>query len=161
MIVCQHCQQEIIRPGPPTIAVVSHGICVACFAQHFADVDAQPLPCLAADALDRLPMGAILLDENLRVVGYNENELRTTGLRREKVLGRKFFSEFTPCMGGAAVGLWCAERVNGEVVEQRDLDWVLELRDGKRLALLSLFAGRGRVALTITLSPLETGTRPL
>ena len=160
MVICMHCQNEISRPGAAPLDTVSHGICVPCFAEQFADVTTQSLSHLASVALERLPMGAILLDHELRVVGYNEAESRLTGLTREKVLGREFFVEIAPCMGSAEVGEWCLQHVHDADVTKKEIDWVLVLRDGKRLAELVCIAGRGRVAVTVTLSPLEVGTGP-
>ena len=160
MMVCQSCQREIVRPGQPLFDQVSHGICLACFTVELADVKTQSLVELASDELELLPMGAILLDAELRVVGYNEAETRTTGLAREKVLGRRFFVEIAPCMDSAEVGQWCAHHLDDAELATQEIDGVLELRDGKRLAALACIAGRGRVALTVTLYPLEVGTIP-
>jgi len=153
--ICMTCNTEIIRPDVAPFQAVSHGLCLACFVLRFNDVERQSLSQLASSGLEQLPMGAILLDHTLRVVGYNEAETRITGLSRDKVLGREFFVEIAPCMAAAAVGAWCRERVSGETIERKDVDWALTLREGVRLASLSLIAGRGRVAITITLTPLE------
>ena len=158
MYLCVDCRSEIKRVGEAVIAGVSHGLCLPCFANRFSDVESESLPQLASDALEQLPMGAILLDADLRVVGYNAAESRMTGLTMEKVVGRKFFVEIAPCMAAEAVGRWCAERVLGATIVQKEVDWVLTLREGKRLATLSMLAGRGRVAISIALTPLELGT---
>ena len=52
---------------------------------------------LTAEELDHLPVGAIRLDRDGTVLGYNQAESRLSGLRREKVLGRNFFTEIAPC----------------------------------------------------------------
>lgn len=158
MVICQSCQREIVRPGEAPFDAVSHGMCLDCFTAQFADVTTQSLSQLASAELERLPMGAILLDAELRVVGYNEAESRLTGLARHKVIGRVFFEEIAPCMGAAEVGEWCAQHVHDADVSTQEIDWVLELREGKRLAALVCIAGRGRVAVTVSVYPLEVGT---
>lgn len=161
MLVCQTCSRRILRPAGDVFEGVSHGLCVDCFADSFEDASRQTLPSVASNDLERLPMGAILLDDELRVVGFNQAETRTTGLAADKVLGRHFFHEIAPCMDGPEIGHWCAEHVQREETSRRDIDWVLTLRDGKRVAELKLIAGRGRVAITISLYPLEVGTEPV
>lgn len=158
MTVCQSCRREIVRPGQPQFDGVSHGICLPCFTLQLGDVKTQSLAELASDELELLPSGAILLDAELRVVGYNAAETRITGLAREKVLGRRFFVDIAPCMDFDEVGQWCVHHVHDAELATQEVDWVLELRDGKRLAALTCIAGRGRVALTVTLYPLEVGT---
>ena len=47
--------------------------------------------------LDELPFGAIRLDRDGRVLSYNIRESQLTGRRKEKVIGRNFFTEVAPC----------------------------------------------------------------
>ena len=47
--------------------------------------------------LDALPFGAIRLDHEGKVLTYNETEARLTGRKKEKVIGRNFFTEVAPC----------------------------------------------------------------
>ncbi len=149
------CNAEIIRPDVEPVSIVSHGLCVACFVLRFDDVERQSLSELASRELEQLPQGGILLDQALRVVGYNEAETRITGLSLDKVRGREFFVEIAPCMAAPAVGKWCQDHVNDQTIQRKEVDWALTLREGVRLASLSLLAGRGRVAITVTLTPLE------
>lgn len=160
MIVCQTCHKEINRPDLVPTDGVSHGLCLPCFVVRFEDVEQQSLAHLASHSIEQLPMGTILLDADLRVAGYNAAETRVTGLPADQVLGRKFFVEIAPCMAAPAVGVWCAEHLHGVDVVRKDVEWALRLREGVRLASLSLFAGRGRVAITITLTPLEIDELP-
>jgi photoactive yellow protein len=65
---------------------------------------------MATDAeLDALDFGVIKLDSDGRVLAYNVYEQTATGLSRQRVLGRPFFSEIGPCMNNALV----AERLAG------------------------------------------------
>jgi photoactive yellow protein len=52
---------------------------------------------LSEAELDQLPVGAILLDSNGRVLRYNEAEARFTGLHPMAVVGRDFFRDIAPC----------------------------------------------------------------
>jgi photoactive yellow protein len=73
----------------------------------------------ATDAeLDALDFGVIKLDSDGRVLAYNVYEQVATGLSREGVLGRPFFSEIGPCMNNALV----AERL----ARQDEIDVTLE-----------------------------------
>ncbi len=56
------------------------------------DVDA-----MAPDDLDRLPVGAIKVDAEGRILFYNETESRLSGRSPERVIGRRFFHEVAPC----------------------------------------------------------------
>ena len=47
--------------------------------------------------LDELPFGAIRLDRNGTILSFNQTEAALSGRRKEKVLGRNFFTEVAPC----------------------------------------------------------------
>ena len=47
--------------------------------------------------LDKLPYGAIHLDKDGKILGYNQAEAGLSGRRRENVLGKDFFTEVAPC----------------------------------------------------------------
>ena len=47
--------------------------------------------------LDALPFGAIRLDGDGKVLKYNQTESDLTGRKKEKVIGRNFFTEVAPC----------------------------------------------------------------
>ena len=47
--------------------------------------------------LDALPFGAIQLDGDGKVLKYNQTESDLTGRKKEKVIGRNFFTEVAPC----------------------------------------------------------------
>lgn len=49
------------------------------------------------NVLDQLPYGSILVDENGKVLFYNKREAEHTGLRKEDVEGKNFFTEIAPC----------------------------------------------------------------
>lgn len=59
---------------------------------------ARAVEALPAEALDRLPFGAIRLDEAGMVRVYNETERLLSGSGRRPRLGLTFFSEVAPCM---------------------------------------------------------------
>lgn len=56
------------------------------------DVDAMDI-----DALNQLPVGAIKVDREGRIIFYNETEARISGRVPERVIGRRFFHEVVPC----------------------------------------------------------------
>jgi photoactive yellow protein len=68
--------------------------------------------------LDALDFGVIKLDRDGRVLAYNAYEQSATGLSRERVLGRPFFSEIGPCMNNALVA--------GRLEQQDELDVMLD-----------------------------------
>ncbi len=47
--------------------------------------------------LDALPYGIIVVDSNGIVLEYNATEARATGFKRERVVGRNFFTDVAPC----------------------------------------------------------------
>lgn len=52
---------------------------------------------LSPAALDELPHGAIQLDRSGTVLQFNDYESRLANLRKERVVGRNFFTEIAPC----------------------------------------------------------------
>lgn len=49
------------------------------------------------DKLDALPYGAILVDEEGKILFYNKEEEERAGRAREDVLDKNFFTEVAPC----------------------------------------------------------------
>ena len=47
--------------------------------------------------LDQLPFGAIRLDADGTILSYNRAEADLSGRKKEKVLGKNFFTEVAPC----------------------------------------------------------------
>jgi photoactive yellow protein len=47
--------------------------------------------------LDRLPIGAIRLDKEGRILSYNQTEADLAGRKKEAVLGKSFFTDVAPC----------------------------------------------------------------
>jgi photoactive yellow protein len=80
---------------------------------------------LATDAeLDALDFGVIKLDPDGRLLAYNAYESAATGLSRERLLGRPFFSEIGLCMNNALV----AERFAQQSEFDISLDYLFTLR---------------------------------
>ena len=52
---------------------------------------------LGESDLDRLPFGAIRLDQEGKILSYNRTEAELAGRRKESVLGKNFFTEVAPC----------------------------------------------------------------
>lgn len=55
------------------------------------------LSMLADDAIDDLPFGAIRLNAEGIILGYNRFESRLSGLEPARVIGKNFFTEVAPC----------------------------------------------------------------
>jgi photoactive yellow protein len=49
------------------------------------------------DQLDHLPFGAIRLDREGNILTFNRSEVEITGRRKERVVGKNFFTEVAPC----------------------------------------------------------------
>jgi photoactive yellow protein len=47
--------------------------------------------------LDSLPFGAIQLDDEGRILQYNDYESRLAGIDKSKAIGKNFFTEIAPC----------------------------------------------------------------
>ena len=47
--------------------------------------------------LDSLPFGAIQLDNEGRILQYNDYESRLAGIDKSKAIGKNFFTEIAPC----------------------------------------------------------------
>lgn len=67
---------------------------------------------------DALEFGLVVMDQDGKVLAYNANESRRSGLDAARVIGRNFFTDVGPCTNNHLI----AERYR----EQRDLDDVLD-----------------------------------
>lgn len=47
--------------------------------------------------LDQLPFGAIRLDKDGTILRFNQAEVDLSGRKKEKVVGRNFFTDVAPC----------------------------------------------------------------
>jgi photoactive yellow protein len=56
------------------------------------------------DVLDRLPIGAIIVDDDGIIRRFNRYEEQLSGLSREEVIGKSFFSEVAPCTNDIELG---------------------------------------------------------
>lgn len=76
----------------------------------------------AADdaALDALPFGVIAMSEDGTVTSYNLAESRLSGMTRERVIGRNFFSSVAPCTNNFLV----AHRFHTEPALDTVIDYV-------------------------------------
>ena len=52
---------------------------------------------MTSEELDRLPMGAIQLDGEGKILKYNQTEAEISGRDPKQVLGKNFFTEVAPC----------------------------------------------------------------
>lgn len=82
----------------------------------------QLLERLDADALDRLAFGAIGFLPSGEVNRYNATEIRSTGLARDRVIGRPLFTEIAQCMNNYLV----AQRFDDAAAAGQPLDVVID-----------------------------------
>jgi len=82
------------------------------------------LETLDFDGLDALGFGVIAMAADGIVVGYNDAESALSGLARDRVIGRHFFSAVAPCTNNFMVS-HCYET---ETVLDRTIDYVFTLR---------------------------------
>jgi photoactive yellow protein len=52
---------------------------------------------LSEDEFNTLPFGAIQLDEEGRILRYNNYESKLSGIKQDMALGKHFFTELAPC----------------------------------------------------------------
>lgn len=52
---------------------------------------------LGENELDRLPIGAIRLDKEGKILSYNQTEADLAGRKKEAVIGKNFFTDVAPC----------------------------------------------------------------
>ena len=57
----------------------------------------QRIENLPPEELDKLPIGAIQLDREGKILSYNQTEARLAERQRDAVVGRDFFREVAPC----------------------------------------------------------------
>ncbi|MEO1270927.1 MAG: PAS domain-containing protein, partial [Myxococcota bacterium] len=80
---------------------------------------------LSSDALetllDRLPIGAIVLDDQAIIQRFNRYEEQLSGRKRKDVIGKSFFSDVAPCTEDILLG----KRFR-EGIEQNNLDLDIE-----------------------------------
>jgi photoactive yellow protein len=145
--VCMHCQ-KVYRQGELP-APVSHGICMDCFAEQVSAVRSDELSEWLDEAFDELPTGVIVLDRQLRVIGYNRREEELTGLTRSRILGKQFFVDIAPCMSAREVGGWCETHIDDATIQHKTLDWLLKLKAGDRMASLEVSAGKGQALIRV------------
>jgi photoactive yellow protein len=59
--------------------------------------DLESISRMSEEQLDELPFGAIRLDKDGTIISFNMSESKLTGRKKERVVGRNFFTEVAPC----------------------------------------------------------------
>jgi photoactive yellow protein len=95
--------------------------------------------------LDALDFGVVKMDRQGRVLAYNVYETNATGLRRDRVLGRPFFTEIGPCMNNALV----AERFAREDELDAELDYLFTLHMKPAMVRLRLLKSAHAAAMYV------------
>jgi photoactive yellow protein len=97
------------------------------------------LETLGAEGLDALGFGVIAMAADGVVVGYNDAESALSGLAKDKVIGRHFFSAVAPCTNNFMVS-HCYE---AETDLDRTIDYVFTLRMKPRKVKLRMLKRTG------------------
>jgi len=91
----------------------------------FAQADiAERLDTADSDTLDLLSFGVVKMDLNDVVLDYNDAESRLSGLSKESVVGRNFFTQVAPCTNNFMV----AERYHEHDVLDETIEYVFTYR---------------------------------
>jgi len=95
------------------------------------------------DGIDAIGFGLIVMDRSGGVIGYNAAESRLSGLSRETVTGRNFFTDVGPCTNNYLIAQRYADcgELDAELDEQ--LDYVFTYRMAPTPVRLRLLARRG------------------
>lgn len=59
--------------------------------------DLESITRMGEQELDALPFGAIRLDKDGTILSFNQSEANLTGRKKERVIGKNFFTEVAPC----------------------------------------------------------------
>lgn len=95
--ICAWCSEWLEAPtDAPEDAEISHGICSECVGGMLS-LPVTNVYDLGAHEADALAFGVIGLDRDGVVTDYNAAEASLSGLDRERVIGRNFFTEVAPC----------------------------------------------------------------
>lgn len=93
--------------------------------------------------IDGLPFGAIRLDQDLRVTFYSKAEAELSGYGYRPALGRLFFSEIAPCMGGEDfLGRISAARARGTL--DLEFGWIGDFADRNRAIRVRIQSASGQ-----------------
>lgn len=112
---------------------------------EFDDVSLlQALQGLDGPGLDRLAFGVIGFDQAGIVTTYNAAESAASGLQREDVLGRPFFTEVAQCMNNYLVALRFEEAAATGNVLDVTIPFVLSWRMKPQQVRLRLLFSPGR-----------------
>jgi photoactive yellow protein len=60
-------------------------------------IDHAKIDNLSELELDRLPFGAIQLDQNGKILKFNDYESKLSGITKKNAVGKQFFTEVAPC----------------------------------------------------------------
>ena len=77
-----------------------------------------------SDTLNELPFGVVKMDLDGTVLEYNHAEAKLSGLSRENVIGRNFFTQVAPCTNNFMV----AERYHQNDTLDETIDYVFTYR---------------------------------
>ena len=132
--VCAWCSR-VMREGPP--APVSHGICVECAARTGV-FPIENLHRLDARALDALPWGTVVLDDEGVVLEYNAAEEKLAGTSRRDAMGRSFFREVAPCTSVREFGGRFAEMVASRSTGPEHFEFVFRFPSAQLLVEIGM-----------------------
>lgn len=149
-VVCAWCR-DTIRAGDPS-APVSHGMCIPCVRSTEA-FSSETLDEFSQSELDQLPVGVVELDREGVVRAYNRVEAKASGLARNWVLGKHFFTEVAPCTAVYEFQGRFDRLVQRGAPAREELDFLFAFKTGERLASISMNwdPSRRRVTMLVDL----------
>lgn len=96
---------------------------------HFEDINLlHTLHAMDDAALDRLDFGVIAFDKDTVVRRYNLNESQATGVKAERVIGSRLFTEVAQCMNNFLVAQRFLDALDTATVLDDTIDFVLTWR---------------------------------
>jgi photoactive yellow protein len=76
-------------------------------------------PHLLEPLFDSLPIGVVVLDQAGKVIVFNKHEEILAGRKRERVLGKHFFTEVAPCMDVRELAGAFRDKVGARTLDER------------------------------------------
>lgn len=138
-VLCAWCGTQLATsPMVDEAAPVWFGICQTCSTKHGNVFPVQNLHSLNQAEYDALPVGALLLDDEATVLAYNSAEEALTGLKREAVIGRNFFTDIAPCTRVQSFEGTFQDMVKHHETARTAFDFVFRFAGGDRFVHIAI-----------------------
>ncbi|MFN3198978.1 MAG: hypothetical protein ACE366_11325 [Bradymonadia bacterium] len=151
MLTCIECRCSILhRPQEPLVEV-QHGLCIPCFTKRLESTGQRSLWTLSDVDIELLQQDALIIDEQLSVVGINTQACKRFNLKPVRCRGRRF-DEVLEILDRPEIVEWCEANIESRRIERRAMEGLLDLPEGPQWALVMLTVGRGRGSVVIDFS---------